>query len=108
MVTRAMSVRSSSGRRGVAATCAANASTSGGNASGSACSRLMSAMPCASVVASGARTSSRRVVIGSFLLAPVGRGAVLDRARFDLDVEALAQQVLQGQHLAGAEQRHAI
>src|SRR3954470_610456 len=107
MVTRAMSVRSKSGRRGVAATRAAKASTSGGNASGSACSRLMSAMPCASVVASGGRTSSRRVlVIGSFLLAPVGRSAVLDRARFDLDVEALAQQVLQGQHLAGAEQRY--
>src|SRR6476620_6950162 len=44
----------------------------------------------------------------SFLLAPVHRAAVLHRARFDLDVEALAQQVLQREYLAGAEQRHAV
>jgi hypothetical protein len=44
----------------------------------------------------------------SALEAPVHRGAVFDRARFDLDIEALAQQVLQRQHLAAADQRHAV
>src|SRR5690348_10561571 len=42
------------------------------------------------------------------LLAPVHRCAVLDGARLDLDVEALAQQVFQRQHLAGAEQGDAV
>src|SRR5687767_8889230 len=48
------------------------------------------------------------VVAASFFLAPVDRAAVLDRARFDLDVETLLQQVFQRQHLAGAEQRDAV
>src|SRR5690606_32417188 len=40
-------------------------------------------------------------------VAPVDRAAAFQRARLDLDVEALAQQVLQRDHLPGAEQRDA-
>src|SRR5690606_37855548 len=43
----------------------------------------------------------------SAFVAVVDRAAALQGARFDLDVEALAQQVLQRQHLAGAQQRDA-
>ena len=43
----------------------------------------------------------------SALVAVIDRAPALQSARFDLDVEALAQQVLQGQHLAGSQQRHA-